>query len=250
MQDLRRNGVQRFRAVVSFEVTSERGCPRVKALIVLAHPEPNGFNAAMAGAARRALALAGYEVVLSDLYRMGFEPRTTRANFTSVKDLNYFKPQTEEMYASEVGGFAPDIEAELVKLETCDLMIWQFPLWWFGLPAALKGWVDRVFVMGRIYGGSRVYNNGRKKGSRAMLSLTTGGPRTAYEKDGFNGDLAGILKPIHRGMLQFIGFDVLAPNVVFGPVRLSEQERNAIIANWVQRLRQLDTERPIDVGLY
>ena len=32
-------------------------------------------------------------------------------------------------------------------------MIWQFPLWWFGLPAILKGWVDRVFAMGWAYGG-------------------------------------------------------------------------------------------------
>ena len=43
-------------------------------------------------------------------------------------------------------------KAEIAKLEGCDLMVWQFPLWWFGLPGPLKGWVDRVFAMGRTYG--------------------------------------------------------------------------------------------------
>jgi putative NADPH-quinone reductase len=48
------------------------------ALIVLAHPEPNGFNAAMANIARNALTAVGYNVAFSDLYQMGFEPRTAK----------------------------------------------------------------------------------------------------------------------------------------------------------------------------
>ena len=57
-------------------------------------------------------------------------------------------------------GFSKEIESEIEKMEWCDLMIWQFPLWWFGLPAILKGWVDRVFVMGRTYGNGRYYQAG------------------------------------------------------------------------------------------
>ena len=70
-----------------------------------------------------------------------------------MKNPDFFKQQIEEMYATEAGGFAPDVESELRKLEWCDLMVWQFPLWWFGLPGIMKGWVDRVLVMGRTYGG-------------------------------------------------------------------------------------------------
>ena len=84
-------------------------------------------------------------------------------------------------------------------------MIRQFPLWWFGLPSLLKGWVDRVFAMGRTYGGERIYANGVFRGKRAMLSLTTGGPQQAYLQGAFNGDISAILRPIHRGMLQFVG---------------------------------------------
>jgi hypothetical protein len=85
-------------------------------------------------------------------------------------------------------------------MAACDLMIWQFPLWWFGVPAILKGWVDRVFAMGRTYGGERFYENGVFKGKRALLSVTTGGPEAVYQKGGWNGDIQAILRPIQRGM--------------------------------------------------
>jgi hypothetical protein len=49
-------------------------------------------------------------------------------------------------------------------------------LWWFGLPAALKGWAERVFAMGRTYGGGHIDETGVFRGKRALLSLTTGGP--------------------------------------------------------------------------
>ena len=154
------------------------------------------------------------------------------------------------MHATEVGGFAPEVEAELRKAEWCDLMIWQFPLWWFGLPAILKGWVDRVFAMGRTYGGDRFYENGVFKGKRAMLSVTTGGPAEAYQAGGFNGDIHAVLRPIHRGMLRFTGWEVLSPNIVYGPVRLSEEERLASLNVWAARLLAVEKEQPIDVGEY
>lgn len=222
----------------------------MKAFIVYWHPEPRSFNHAMFVAAQQGLARSGWEVATSDLHAMAFNPVSGRANFRSVKDPDYLKPQVEEMHATEVDGFADDIAAELRKLDACDLMIWQFPLWWFGLPAVLKGWVDRVFAMGRVYGGGRIYRQGVFRGKRAMLSLTTGGPADAYRTGGFNGDLQGILRPIHRGMLEFVGFDVLAPHVVYGPVRMSDEQRTAELERFGTRLANLAGEQPIDVGQY
>ena len=121
----------------------------MKAFIILAHPEPQSFNAAMFRTAADVLVKAGHEVKTSDLCAMHFDPVSGRHNFTTIKDPKYLKLQMEEMYASEAKGFAGDIENEIQKIEWCDLMIWQFPLWWFGMPGILKGWVDRVFAMGR-----------------------------------------------------------------------------------------------------
>jgi NAD(P)H dehydrogenase (quinone) len=222
----------------------------MKVLVVFAHPERQSFNGAMFQTALDTLTAAGHEVATSDLYAMQFDPVSGRHNFLTLKNPDYFKQQLEEMHATETYGFAEDVEREMKKLEWCDLMIWQFPLWWFGLPGILKGWVDRVFAMGRTYGGERLYANGVFKGKRAMLSLTTGGPQQAYLKAGFNGDINAILRPIHRGMLQFVGFDVLAPQIVFGPVRLEQAQRTELLAAYAARLDKIADEQPLDVGIY
>jgi NAD(P)H dehydrogenase (quinone) len=218
--------------------------------IVYAHAEPKSFNGALLQAAQDTLLAAGHAVVVSDLYAMPFNPVSDRRNFTTVKDVAYYKQQIEELNATEAGGFAPDIEAELRKMEACDLMIWQFPLWWFGLPGILKGWVDRVFVMGRTYGGERFYENGVFKGKRAMLSITTGGPESAYLKGAWNGDIDAILRPVQRGILRFTGWDVLAPHIVYAAVRITPEERRAALVTWADRLRAIANEQPIDVGEY
>jgi NAD(P)H dehydrogenase (quinone) len=222
----------------------------VKVFIVYGHPEPKSFNHAMFITAQQALIDSGWEVMTSDLHAMKFDPVSSRANFRSVKDPDYLKLQIEEMHAAEVNAFSADVAAEMEKLEACDLMIWQFPLWWFGLPAVLKGWVDRVFAMGRVYGLGRLYDQGVFKGKRAMLSLTTGGPANAYVKGGFNGDIHGILRPIHRGMLEFVGFDVLAPHIVNAPVRMSDEQRRAELEQFRRRLATIAQEEPTNVGQY
>ena len=218
--------------------------------VVLAHPEPQSFNGALFRTAQETLRAAGHSVQTSDLYAMQFNPVSDRRNFTTVKNPDFFKPQIEEMHATEAGGFAPDLETEMCKVETCDLMVWQFPLWWFGVPGILKGWVDRVFAMGRTYGGERFYETGVFKGKRALLSVTTGGPGPVYEKGGWNGDIHAILRPIQRGMLRFVGFDVLAPHIVYAPVRSTPDERKAAVDAWADRLGRIQGEQPIEVGEY
>jgi len=208
------------------------------------------FNGALYNTAVKTLQDAGHEVKTSELYQMKFDPVSDRRNFKSVENPAYLKQQAEEMKATKENSFSDDIEAEIKKMEWCDIMIWQFPLWWFGLPGILKGWVDKVFAMGRTYGYGRMYASGAFKGKKALLSLTTGGPVGAYVQGGNNGDLAGILRPIHRGVFQFCGFDVLTPQTVWGPARASDEERAKILASWAARLEKIDAEEAIEVGHY
>lgn len=218
--------------------------------IVYYHPEPLSFNGSMKNAAIDVLGECNHAVKVSDLHAQKFNPVSGRHNFSGVSDKDYFKQQLEEIHATETNGFSQDIEKELQKIEWCDLMIWQFPLWWFGLPAPLKGWVDRVFAMGRTYGNGKFYQNGIFNGKKALLSLTTGGPAEAYFSDGFNGDIHGILRPIHRGMLEFVGFDVLFPNIVYGPAHIGEEERNYYLAKFSERLKNIHKEQSVSIGKY
>jgi NAD(P)H dehydrogenase (quinone) len=181
---------------------------------------------------------------------MGFQPVSDRRNFAEAKDAGYFKQQVEEKHASDGAGFAPDVEAEYGKLAAADLMIWQFPLWWFGMPAILKGWVDKVFAFGRTYGYGHIYETGIFKGRRALVSTTTGGPEAAYRPDGFNGDIEAILRPIQRGMLSFVGFDVLRPEIVWQPAHLEAAARRAALDAWARRIDGIAGEMPVAVGRY
>jgi len=217
----------------------------MKVFIVHAHPEPKSFNGAMTRLAEETLRGAGREVKVSDLYAMKWDPVSDRRNFTTVKDAAYYKQQIEEMHASEAGGFSPDILAEMEKLEWCDALVLQFPLWWFGLPAILKGWADRVLAMGRTYGGGRWYDNGVFRGKRAMLSLTTGGPETMYGPAGLNGHIETMLFPIQHGILYFTGFDVLPPFVAWSVARAGDEKRREYLEAYRRRLLDLPGTPPI-----
>lgn len=217
----------------------------MKVFIVHAHAEPQSFNGTLTRHAQQVLEAAGHEVIISDLYAMNFDPVSDRRNFTSQKNPDYFKQQIEEMYATEVNGFAPDIQAEMEKLEWCDVLIMQFPLWWFSLPAILKGWVDRTLAMGKIYGGGKWYDNGVFQGKKAMLSLTTGGPENMYTAIGINGNINEILFPIHHGILRFVGFDVLPPFISWAVAHADEEKRQAYLNAYQERLLKIAETEPI-----
>jgi NAD(P)H dehydrogenase (quinone) len=222
----------------------------MKVLILLAHPELQSMNGALFTTAIETLEAAGHEVRTSNLYAMRFNPISDRSNFTRLQDAAFYKQQLEELHATETGSFAADIDSEQQKVEWCDLMIWQFPLWWFSVPGILKGWVDRVFAMGRFYGQGRIYEQGMFSGKKALLSLTTGGPEEDYLNEGLQGDIHNILKPIHRGVLQFTGFSVLRPQIVYGPARQSSDLRGQELNQWRNRLIEVFNEAPVEVGGY
>lgn len=96
---------------------------------------------------------------------MASDPVSDRRNFTTVKDPTRLKQQEEERHASEIGGFGDELQVEMDKLSWCDVLVFQFPLWWLGLPAILKGWVDRVFEVGTAYGCGRFFSRGVLRGS-------------------------------------------------------------------------------------
>ncbi len=205
--------------------------------IVHAHHEPRSFNGATTRLACERLEAAGQEVRISDLYAMGFDPISDRRNFMTVADGTYLKQQAEETYVAAHDGFAPDIQAEMDKLFWCDLLILQFPLWWFAMPAILKGRVDRVFAAGGcIYGGGKWYDRRVFVGKRAMCAVTVGGGEGMYGADGLNGPIGTILFPINRGILAFTGFTVVEPFLVYAPARMSPEERSDFLEAYARRV--------------
>jgi NAD(P)H dehydrogenase (quinone) len=212
----------------------------MKVFIVYAHEEPNSFNGALKSTAVRTFEEGGHKVTVSDLYRMKFKAVADGEDFLERRDKHYLKRQIEEKAARELGTLAHDILEEQKKLSECDLLILQFPLWWFSMPAILKGWVDRVMSMGFAYGGGQWYDTGGMKGRKAMLSITTGGPEFMYSPRGRNGDMEQILFPIQHGILYFCGFEVLPPHIAYAPAHATEEQRMKMLESYHQRLSNLD----------
>ncbi len=214
-------------------------------LIVYAHPDPHSFNAALRDTGARELTLLGHTVEVSDLYAMNFKPVAGPGDFPNgLRHNDHFRLQDEQVGAG--GDFAPDILAEQAKLERADGLILQFPIWWFSMPAILRGWVDRVMTMGWAYGGSHgIYDRAGLKGRRAMLSVTTGGPETMWTDTGINGRMEDILYPINHGILAFLGFEVLPSFVAWQPARVTDEQRNAYFNSYADCLSRFFDVAPI-----
>ena len=187
----------------------------MKAHIVLAHPEPNSFNGQLAGLSRTRLSGAGYEGTVSDLYSMGFDAREGPQHFPDRKDGGRFHTQTEQRHSADEGMLPPEIDAEIERLLRCDLLVVHFPLWWFGPPAILKGWMDRTFVYGRVYRSAMRYDAGICRGKRMIACVTTGASADHCAHNGREGDTRLLVWPI-LFPFRYLGFDVLQPDIMHG----------------------------------
>jgi NAD(P)H dehydrogenase (quinone) len=214
-------------------------------LIVYAHPEPTSFNGALRDISVEVLQSQQHSVVISDLYRMRFDPVLGAGDFVG-KRVNAARLNigAEQKKACEEGTLAAELLIEQEKLARAELVIFHFPVWWFGMPAILKGWADRVFARGFAYDGGRKYDTGMFVGKTAMLVVTTGTSAETYRPDGIDGDILNILWPIHNGLFRYCGFDVLEPFVAYMPGRSTPAQTEAELFAYRRRILTLgDTPR-------
>src|SRR5438445_11813196 len=169
----------------------------MKVLLVFAHPESQSLSGALRDVAVKELEAQGHEVRVSDLYSDGWKSEVDRADFPSLEPDARFIPVAASKKGFEANTLTGDVKAEIEKLLWADTLILQFPLWWFAMPAILKGWVDRVFAYGFAYGvgehsdrrwGDR-YGEGTLVGTRAMLIVTAGRWEEHYTTRGINGPI-------------------------------------------------------------
>lgn len=216
----------------------------MRVLVVVAHPEPQSFNGALHRTAVDTLRSVGHEVEASDLYAMGWKAVAGPDDFAGPReDDERFRLDREQTFAHDAGTTAADIVAEQHKIERADLLLLQYPMWWFGPPAILKGWFDRVFTRGFAYLPGRKYDTGMLRGKLAMVTVTTGTAESTYAPDGIDGALDDVLWPVHNGLLRYCGFDVLDPVAVHAPGRQSPESRAAALERYADDLWSL-SDRP------
>ncbi|QRR17185.1 flavodoxin family protein [Burkholderia sp. MS389] len=222
-------------------------------LIVYAHPEPRSLNGALRDFAVAHLEAAGHAVQVSDLYAMNWKAVLDENDVTDRAPDDRFDPALDSKRAFEAGTQRDDIAREQDKLKWADAVILQFPLWWFSMPAIMKGWFERVYAYGFAYGvgehsdthwGDR-YGEGMLAGKRAMIVVTTGGWEPHYSPRGINGPIDDLLFPIQHGVLYYPGFDVLPPFVIYRTGKMNAARFDETCTALGQRLDDLWTTPPI-----
>ncbi|SDA33588.1 NAD(P)H dehydrogenase (quinone) [Methylobacterium sp. UNC378MF] len=225
----------------------------MKILVVSAHPEPASLTNALRDVAVAELQAAGHAVRVTDLYAIGWKSEVNRRDFPTLSAFTRLRVPAASSEAFVAGSLTKDVIAAQDDLLWADALILAFPLWWFSMPAILKGWIDRVYAFGFAYGvgehsetrwGDR-YGEGTLAGKRAMLIVTAGGWPTHYGPRGINGPIDDLLFPIHHGVLFYPGYDVLPPFVLFRADRTDEATFDATATALKGRMRTLFETPPI-----
>lgn len=213
--------------------------------LVHAHPEPRSFVAAMRDVLRAAFEARGDEVTVSDLYAMGFDPVASAGDFRSRARSDRLAYAEEQRHAFSSGTLAPDIREEVARVLAADLIAFTFPVFWFSTPAILKGWIERVFLAGRFYGGRRIYAEGGLAGKRAFAACSLGGRRHMFGRGGIHGDLeTGLLRHFFQGTLGYVGLAVHRPFVAYHVPYVDDSARRAMLEDLRRCVDGLDA-RPI-----
>ncbi len=152
--------------------------PGMRVLVILAHPSRESFNGALSAALRDGLLAAGHKAELLDLYAERFNPVLGKSELETLGSDRPLK----------------DVAACQQRIKAANGVAFIFPVWWFGVPAILKGFIDRVFQEGFAY---RFNVDGSVKGllriKRALILCTTGASADRYR-------LAGFGRPLRKSL--------------------------------------------------
>jgi NAD(P)H dehydrogenase (quinone) len=184
----------------------------MKKLIVYCHPNPKSFNNAVLTQIEENYKNEGDEVRVRDLYAMGFDPVL----------------KGEDFMVFQKGDIPADIKEEQEHITWTDDITFIYPVWWFHMPAILKGYIDRVFSMGFAYKPVDGGIEGLLIGKTVNIINTTGGPEAAYTTGGFRGS---IKQMIDVGIFSLCGMTVKDHKLFHAVPYVSDEDRKGMLEN-------------------
>jgi NAD(P)H dehydrogenase (quinone) len=213
--------------------------------LVHAHPEPQSFVAAMRDTVVEEFRSQGAVVTVADLYAMGFDPVLSGADFSTRQNQDHLTYPLEQRHAFATGTLARELQEQVSHVLEADVLAFTFPIFWFGVPAILKGWIERVFLSGPFYGGRRVYGRGGLAGKRAVVAMSLGGRAHMFGPDAIHGELeTGMMRHFFQGTLGYVGLAVHQPFVAYHVPYVDAAARSAMLGDLRSYLRSL-SQQPI-----
>jgi NAD(P)H dehydrogenase (quinone) len=189
----------------------------MKYLIVFAHPNPASFSSSLVKALHAHLESKGNEVKLRHLYEMGFDPVLSANDFESIADNRTPK----------------DILVEQEYVKWSEHIVFVYPVWWGGMPAIMKGYVDRVFAEGFAYEYVENGSNGLLSPRLGSTICATGFPFDEYKH------VRGAMELINTDSM--FGFTGLKPckQIVYGGVpTVSDEVRRSYIQDALKQFSE------------
>ena len=153
-------------------------------LCVLSHPRRDSLSGAVLDAFAAGLAEAGHRSEIADLHAEKFDP--------------VLYPPDEPDWNDGNKRYSDSVHREMARIERNDAIALVFPVWWWSMPAMLKGWIDRVWNNGWAYGDRNL------KGKRGIALGVAGGGTNSYTKRGYDGAME---TQIRVGIFQFCGIE-------------------------------------------
>jgi NAD(P)H dehydrogenase (quinone) len=196
----------------------------MKYLIIYTHPNPQSFNHAVKETIVEELQKAGRVVTVRDLYALKFNPALKR----------------EDLAALEKGTVLEDVKTEQDFIQSADIIVVIFPLWWAGMPAMLKGYIDRVFTEGFAYRITENDITGLLNNKKVVMITTTGAPQEMYEESGMFRSMG---QTIDEGIFRFCGMEIIEHKYLTAIPYITDGDRKKML----EALRGFIRERLIAV---
>ncbi|MEP9308541.1 NAD(P)H-dependent oxidoreductase [Enterobacter cloacae] len=169
------------------------------ALIVTAHPVENSLSQSLAQRIAGKLQELGTQVEIADLHAEGFSPTMIRPDL--------------DLYHGDVSALPDEVLLEQQRVERADMLVFVFPIYWWSVPALLKGWFDRVLTVNWAY---KVAEDGRIVGNLrdvpVRLVATAGSDIAGFDKHGYS---AAIQSQIVEGVFGFCGLKNVTLDILY-----------------------------------
>lgn len=185
-------------------------------LIIYAHPNENSLNHNLLNTVVEILQSRNEEVVVRDLYTIGFDP---------VFSLN-------DMQGQRMGQVSDDVKAEQEHISWAEQITFIYPIWWTGLPAMMKGYIDRVFSYGFAYRYDQGVQKGLLKGKKTIIINTHGKSHEEYEKTGMD---KALTLTSDNGIYIYSGLEIIG-HLFFDKADKASPES---LENWKEQIKNL-----------
>ncbi|WP_330747495.1 NAD(P)H-dependent oxidoreductase [Chryseobacterium sp. CP-77] len=192
-------------------------------LIIYAHPNESSLNHHLLNTVVETLQLRNEEVVVRDLYTIGFDP---------VLSL-------DDMQGQRMGKVSDDVKTEQEHISWAEQITFIYPIWWTGLPAIMKGYIDRVFSYGFAYRYDQGIQKGLLEGKKTAIINTHGKSHEEYEKTGMD---KALTLTSDNGIFIYSGLEIIR-HLFFDKADKASPENLEI---WKGQIRNLYSEHVLN----